>query len=152
VVWASVALVLPQEAKASPAGHDAQHLRSLHEKVLQAHRQGDVELLLEDEAEDYVVANRGEVTRPGLEERRERLGKYLRRTAFREYRDAEDPVVQVSSDGTLGWVIAKVQARGTQKNPDGRSEPIEFASAWVELYQKRGGRWYRVGNVSNFKP
>ncbi len=54
------------------AGTDADLLRALHEKVIRAHQRGTVELLLEDEAEapDYVVASRGEVTRPSLAERR----------------------------------------------------------------------------------
>jgi hypothetical protein len=131
---------------------DGDQLRALHEKVMQAHRQSAVELLLEDEAADYIVANRGEVSRPTLDERRRRLGAYLGRTSFQQYRDLVEPVVTVSNDGTLAWVIVQVQARGTQTVEDGREEPIEFVSAWIELYQKKDGRWWRVGNASNFKP
>ena len=126
-------------------------LQELHEKVMRAHRQSDVELLLEDAAADFVVANRGEVTRPTLDERRKRLGSYLRSTTFQAYRDVVDPVVKVSSDGTLGWVIVQVQATGVQSNQEGQKEPLEFVSAWIELYEKRNGRWISVGNVSNFK-
>ena len=28
---------------------------------------------------------------------------------------------------------------------------IEFDSAWIELYEKRNGRWVRIGNVSNIR-
>jgi hypothetical protein len=143
---------LAQCAPSAFVGTDLDLLRALHEKVIRAHRQSDVELLLEDEAADYVVANRGEVTRPTLDERRERLGSYFRSTTFQEYRDVVDPVVRVSSDGTLGWVIVQVQASGLQTTPGGQKEPLEFVSAWIELYEKRDGRWCRVGNVSNFKP
>jgi hypothetical protein len=128
-----------------------EELRALHEKVMRAHLQSNIDLLLEDEAAEYVVAGRGEVTRPTIAERRARLGPYLDRTRFQEYRDLADPVVSVSTDGTLGWVIVQVQARGIQTAPDGKKETVEFVSAWIELYQKRNGRWYRVGNVSNFK-
>jgi hypothetical protein len=58
----------------------------------------------------------------------------------------------VSADGSLGWVIAQVEAQGEQTTPKGVVEPIEFVSAWIELYEKRDGRWFQVGNVSNFKP
>jgi len=61
-------------------------------------------------------------------------------------------VVKVSSDGSLGWVIVQVGARGVQAMDDGTKKPIEFVSAWIELYEKRDGRWYAVGNVSNFRP
>jgi hypothetical protein len=126
-------------------------LLALHEKVMRAHRDSNVELLLEDESEDYVVASRGAITKPSKAERRTRLGAYLGATRFSEYRDLVPPIVTMSVDGTLGWVTVQVQARGTQTTPSGARETIEFVSAWIELYQRRQGRWQRVGNVSNFK-
>ena len=60
-------------------------------------------------------------------------------------------MITVSKDGTLGWVVVQVQARGVQTGADGKKEPIAFVSAWIELYEKRSGRWYRTGNVSNFQ-
>lgn len=145
------AICLAQCAPNSRVDADRDLLRALHEKVILAHRQSNVEAILEDEAADYVVANRGEVTRPTLEERRERLGSYLRSTTFSEYRDVIEPVVTISSDGSLGWVIVQVQATGVQTSESGEKEPVQFISAWIELYEKRQGRWLRVGNVSNFK-
>lgn len=138
-------------ASVSWASTDTDALRALHEKVLEAHRRSNIQMLLEDESPDYVVASRGEVTRPTIEQRRGFLGPYLKRTAFEEYRDAIEPVITVSNDGTLGWVVVQVQARGVQTGPDGKKETIAFTSAWIELYEKRKGRWYRTGNVSNFK-
>lgn len=148
---ALAAVICLAQCAPSRVDSDLDRLRALHEKVIRAHRQSNVELILEDEAPDYVVANRGEVTRPTLEERRQRLGAYLRSTAFQEYRDLNEPVVTISSDGTLGWVIVQVQASGIQTTELGEKEPVEFVSAWIELYEKRDGRWLRVGNVSNFK-
>lgn len=123
----------------------------LHEKAIRAHQESNIELLLEDDANDYVVANRGEVTRPTRADRRGWLGPYLQQTKFQEYRDVAEPIVTVSADGTLGWVVAQVHARGVRTAPGKQEEAVEFTSAWIELYQKRDSRWYRVGNVSNFK-
>ena len=130
---------------------DADVLLAHHEEVLRAHRESDVERLLAAEPDDYVVANRGEITKPDRKARRERLGPYLRQTTFSTYRDKVPPIVRVSADGSLGWVIVQVEAKGEQRTPEG-VQPIEFVSAWIELYEKRNGRWLRVGNVSNFKP
>lgn len=146
IIW------LSQCTPTAPVSNDPDVLRALHEKVLDAHRESNVELLLEDEAAEYVVANRGAITRPSVDERRTQLGSYLGRTTFKEYRDVTEPIVRVSSDGSLGWVIVQVQASGIQTTPAGQKEPLEFVSAWIELYEKRDGRWVRVGNVSNFKP
>jgi hypothetical protein len=131
---------------------DEEALRAMHAAVLRAHRESNVAMLLEGAVEDFVQANRGAITRPTLDERRARFTTYLGRTTFEEYRDLADPVVKVSQDGTLAWVIAQVHARGLQRTDAGGTEPIEFTSAWIELYEKRGGRWVSVGNVSNFKP
>ena len=99
----------------------------------------------------YTIANRGEITTPNKKERRERLGPYLEATTFHIYRDEVSPIVTISQDGTLGWVIAQVYARGDQRTPTGEVVPIEFVSAWIELYEKEEGQWLRIGNVSNFR-
>lgn len=130
---------------------NSSHLLALHQTALEAHLKSDVELLLKDETDDYVLANRGEITHPTKETRRRRLGSYFKTTNFQTYRDEIPPVVSISKDETLGWVIAQVYAQGEQTTSDGQVNPIQFVSAWIELYEKRDGRWLRTGNVSNFK-
>jgi hypothetical protein len=127
-------------------------LLALHEDVMRAHRESNTDLLLRAEAPDGVSANRGQITQPTLEERRARFQQYLGATRFTEYIDVVPPIVRVSSDGSLGWVIVQVRAAGMQTTQQGNSQPLAFESAWIELYERRGGNWYRVGNVSNFKP
>lgn len=150
IVSACIVSLSCTSASPSPAG-DRARLLALHAEAMAAHRSGDVELLLKDEAQDYVVANRGEISHPTLEERRAFLGPYLRDTRFTEYVDVVPPIVRVSRDGTLGWVIVQVRARGEQVDAEGTRQPLEFESAWISLYEKRGKEWRRVGNVSNFK-
>jgi hypothetical protein len=150
-LFLSLPTIASAQGLAAPATAVAE-IRALHEKVLRAHRESDVEVLLEDESVDYVVASRGEITRPTIQQRRERLGAYLKASAFSEYRDLVEPTVSVSTDSTLGWVVVQVAARGRQKGASGEEVPIAFTSAWIELYEKRAGRWLRTGNVSNFKP
>jgi hypothetical protein len=141
-------------ASSRDAGRDAdlRALLALHEDVLQAHRDSDVERLLAGAIDPFVMANRGAITHPTVDERRARLGAYLARTRFTLYRDQVPPVARVSADGSMGWVIAQVEARGEQRSDDGTTVPLEFVSAWIELYEKRDGRWVAVGNLSNFKP
>ena len=107
---------------------------------------------MRSQAEDLVMANRGKVSRPSIAERRARLSRYLGATRFTEYVDAIPPIVVVSKDASLGWVIVQVRARGSQVTSDGSTQPLEFESAWIELYERRGTTWKSVGNVSNFKP
>jgi hypothetical protein len=126
-------------------------LLALHEEVMQAHRESNVDTLMKSDAPDYFSANRGLIAQPTLEARRARFQHYFGTTRFAEYIDLVPPVVRVSNDGSLGWVIVQVRAKGVQSTSNGGSQAITFESAWIELYERRGDAWYRVGNVSNFK-
>lgn len=141
---ASANIEAPLEARAK--------LLALHEEAMQAHRESNADLLLRSEGPDFVSANRGEITQPTLDARRARFQQYLGNTRFTEYIDLVPPIVRVSDDGSLGWVIVQVRAVGVQTKQDGSSQPLAFESAWIELYERRGDSWYRAGNVSNFKP
>src|SRR5436190_24374343 len=72
---------------------DRARLLALHEQAMEAHRKGDVELLLQADAEDFVMVSRGEISRPSIEQRRQFLGPYLQRVRFGEYIDVVAPVV-----------------------------------------------------------
>lgn len=131
---------------------DEEQLLALHQEAIEAHLRNDVEIMLRDEEDDYVVGSRGEVSYPTKPERRARLGPYLKATAFEVYRDEIPPIVKVSQDGTLGWVICQVYVKGQQDTGEGEMAQLEFNSSWIELYEKRNGRWVRTGNVSNIRP
>ena len=129
---------------------DEAALLAMHEEGMEAHRTNNVDRLLAKMAPDSAVANRGQISRPSIESTRARFSDYLGRTRFAIYRDQVPPIVKVSRDRTLGWVIAQVEAKGEQRNGE-RVEPLEFVSAWIELYEKRNGHWVSIGNVSNFR-
>ena len=153
------ALVLLLGAASLPAcsftpssdGSDEAQLLELHRAGLQAHIDGDVEALLAEQADDFVLVNRGELVSPSRQQRREFLGPYLAATEFYYYRDKVPPVIRIARDGSLGWVAAQIEARGTQTSADGENRTIEFVVAWVELYEKRAGQWTAIGNASSFK-
>lgn len=127
-------------------------LAALHASVLEAHRSGDVDAWMANEADTVVSANRGVVSFPVASERRSKRTGYLGATTFSEYRDLRPPLVKVSEDGTLGWVIAEVEIKGTFSLETGDDVPVDGIWAWIELYEKRAGVWKGVGNVSNRRP
>jgi hypothetical protein len=49
-------------------------------------------------------------------------------------------------------LIAQVKITGNQLGRQGEKVPFDSIWAWIELYEKREGRWFRVGEVSNIKP
>jgi hypothetical protein len=130
---------------------EAAKLRALHDQMLAAHRNGDVESWMSVEAEEITVAGRGEISFPSAADRRARRETYLGSTTFSVYRDMREPIVQVSDDATLGWLIAEVEIEGV-RTIDGTDVPFHSIWAWIETYEKQAGEWKMVGNVSNLRP
>lgn len=136
----------------SRVGDDTQALLDLHKQLIDAHKKGDVNGVLGPEDERIVMVSRGEVRYATKKERVPEFEKYLARTEFKEYNDLIDPIVSISKDGTMGWVIAQVKIAGTQTGDHGEHIAFESVWAWIELYEKKDDRWRRVGEVSNMKP
>jgi hypothetical protein len=128
---------------------DLAELAAAHARTIEAHRRGDIGMLVADEGERSIVSGRGELRASGREAVRERLGGYFAATRFTRYEDVEVPVVAVSADGTLGWLGCEIEAEGTQTGADGAPSPISYGFSWVELYARTEGRWLRVGNASS---
>jgi hypothetical protein len=154
VLLASIvmAVVTGCGSSATPqSGPDEDVIIRLHEDLLRAHLENDLESWLAAESEDYIMVNRGEISYPTKKERAARLQPYLDRTTFTEYRDLIPPVVRTSPDGMTAWLVAQVKISGSQTTGAGDDVPFDWTWAWIELYEKRKGRWLRVGNVSNQK-
>jgi hypothetical protein len=149
----AVLLLAAASAAAGPDPREAdrQALLELHRQTLQAHLDRDAGFFVKDRPDDFLLVSRGELVHPSREATLDRFRSYLGATTFSEYKDLVPPVVKVSADGTLGWVAVQVSAKGVQKQPDGKEEPLEFVCAWVSLFEKRDGKWISVGNASNFK-
>ena len=148
----AVLLLFPAAGCGVDTEAEKEKLLALHEEFKAAHMRGDADTILQRLAEDYVRVGRGEVTHPGRDDMASRMRDYLGRTTFSEYRDLRPPIVRVSDDGNLGWVIVELRARGVQVGPDGTEEPLEFTCAWISLFEKRDGDWVTTGDVSTFRP
>jgi len=143
VLWALI-LTVPTSADMAT---DEKALLALHQEIIDAHKNIGLEAWLEKGVEPYISANRGTISYPTVAERKKRFRAYIGSTQFEYYRDMVPPIVSTSADGTLGWVIVQVEAKGVRSGED-----FSFQSAWIELYEKRSGSWVNTGNISNFKP
>lgn len=134
------------------SNEDVDEILKLHRDVLESHMNDDVAKWLSAESDRVTLVSRGEVSFPTKDERRPGIKAYLEAAEFEKYRDVIDPIVRVSDDGTMGWLVCQVEIVGTRDGAEGMPERIDSVWAWIELYEKIEGRWYRTGNVSNEKP
>ncbi len=128
---------------------DERQLLHIHAEVIRAHVEQQVDLWMSVESENYVSVNGGEVTFPGFSERREQRSAYLQGASFSSYRDLRDPIVRISEDGSLGWLIAEVEVAGSVPDQEGGRNSFHDIWAWIELYEKTDQDWRLIGNVSN---
>ena len=69
------------------------------------------------------------------------LTEYLAHTTFEAPRDVNPPDVHISPDGSTAWLRGDVEIRGTSVDAQGVRQPIHFRAAWLDVYEKRQGRW-----------
>jgi hypothetical protein len=130
---------------------DIEQILKLHRELLESHIKYNAHGVLAAEPEQIIVVSGGEVRFSSKEERVSQYERYFKNVEFEEYRYLISPIVHVSDDGTLGWLIAQVKIIGTLTDGDGEKTEIDSIWAWIELYEKRDVRWIRVGEVSNVK-
>ena len=131
------------------ADHEA--LQALHTQVLQAHLTRDADAWTALEADTVLVGNRGRVFTSLRAERLNMRRRYFGATRFSVYRDLQPPIVQLARDRSQGWVLANVEVIAHSVSVDA-ADSTHTVWAWIELYEKRAGRWVMVGNVSNERP
>ncbi|MCX4247412.1 DUF4440 domain-containing protein [Paraliomyxa miuraensis] len=123
-----------------------------HEDSLRAHREGDWEWFGRDMTDPSLVVSNGEVLPVTREQTLERFRDYLGRAEFTRYEDLEPPIVRMSPDGQMAWVIARVVVEGQARLDDGQHRELDSTWAWATLYERRDGRWVREANISTRVP
>jgi hypothetical protein len=132
---------------------DEQKLLRLHRIAMDAHLFGDAEMMKGTFGTEGVVVSRGEVYPTDAGGSEAMMDRILSNRDYTRYDDLIRPIVRVSDDGSLGWVIVRISAEGVRFDADGQpSGPLEFISAWISMFEKEDGDWKQIGNVSNFMP
>jgi hypothetical protein len=126
-------------------------LLRLHQEEREAHFKTNVELLLAHQAEDFISVNNGKITTEKKEQSREFFQKYFANAKYFEWDDMEPPIVRISKDASMGWVIVRVKVRRTQKDGSGKETETKFIYAGIMTYEKQNNKWTTIANVSTFE-
>jgi len=127
-------------------------LLRLHREDREAHFKTDVDLLQRSSPEEFITVSRGKIHRAKKSDERKLFTEYFRGAKYYEWDDVEEPIVRVSRDGSIAWMITRVRVRRTQKGAAGEEKEEKFTYAGIMTYEKLGGRWVRAANVSTFEP
>lgn len=128
---------------------EEQKLRRLHRLSMDAHLDSDASLMNDRWGEQVTIVTAGQIyTQSGADTAAE-MTESLNSRRHEVYEDLEPVRIEVSRDGTLGTVTARVRAKGVRL--DAAETPFEFVSAWTSVYRKVEGEWRLVSNTSNFE-
>ena len=127
-------------------------LLRLHKSDREAHFRTDVELLQDSAPEEFITVSDGKIYRVTKSDERKHFADYFKGAKYYEWDDVEEPIVRISKDGSMAWMITRIRVRRTQKNDAGMEREQKFTYAGIMTYEKRGGKWMRVANVSTFEP
>ncbi len=128
-----------------------QELLALHERDRHSHFATDADALVAPFDESIVDVRNGIVQYRTREEFRQGFTRYFKNTTYHEWDDLQPPIVQVSRDGSLGWVITRTKVHRVQVDETGSQKELEFIYAGITTYEKRDGQWVCTANVSTFE-
>lgn len=131
----------------SGTGNAAVQLLKLHEEERRAHFETNIDLLQKTAPDQFISVANGKIYRVSKSEEKEMFEQYFKDAKYLKWDDLEPPIVKVSADGTMGWVIVRLEVRrlSAQKKEEG------FIYAGIMTYEKQDGKWLRVANVSTFE-
>jgi ketosteroid isomerase-like protein len=124
-------------------------LLRLHEEQRVAHLNADADLLISAQADDFVDIGDGRIDRPGREANRARFQDYLDSVEFLEWDDISPPVIRISADASMAYVIVHKRVRLIREGDDQEEHTVY---AWLETYEKRAGEWRLTTVASTDRP
>ncbi len=120
----------------------------LHRRLMAAHCLGAADLIGQLTAEETLIANRGTLSTATGAETAARFKEYFSAVTHSSYKDLQEPVIEISESGDIGWVAVNVGVEGTF-NETGDAFANEWA--WIMLVKKIDGEWKNAGNASSVK-
>jgi hypothetical protein len=128
-----------------------QELLAIHLRDRVAHFATDADALIAPLAESIIDVRNGVVKHLKREDMRQGFKQYFKNATYYEWDDLQPPIVQVSSDGKLGWMITQTKVRRVQIDETGVKHEREFIYAGIMTYEKSDGQWLCTANVSTFE-
>jgi hypothetical protein len=126
-------------------------LLNVHETDRRAHFATDIDLLLSHGTKEFIMVARGQIDTTTPAQMRGQFKRYFEDATYYAWDDLNPPIIRISKDGTLAWMITRVHVRRVQRDSTGTGQEREFVYAGIMTYEKLDGKWLRTANVSTFE-
>jgi len=126
----------------APSRDDRAAILAIYENTRAAHFEHDPQKFLAAVGDGYWVVSFGHAVYRKRTDAVAALREYFSNTTFDSVEDVAPPRITIGPRGTTAWLVGQVEVRGHQRGADGAHHPIAFRSAWLDVYQKRHGKWW----------
>jgi hypothetical protein len=116
-------------------------LLAIHRADRRAHFNHDVSAIVAELGPELLDVRNGQINRLSRDSVRAHFEAYFRTAKFSAWDDLEPPVVRVSQDGLVGWMVVRVRVAYDETTNPGQIVPRESIQSWMSAYQKLGGKW-----------
>lgn len=134
------AVTSPQQSE------DVNELLRMHYRDRAAHFNRDAGYIFSNFADEYFSVGNGRVNLPDRRAGQARMQAYLDSSTFLEWDDITPPIIRVSDDGSMAYVLVHKKVRLLDKN-NGSKEEIEIF-AWSMTLRKIAWKW-KVTSVTS---
>jgi sulfatase modifying factor 1 len=136
-------------ALTSPVQREAvNEILRMHYRDRFAHFNRDASIIFSQFADEYFSVGNGRLTAPDREAGRKRMQSYLDASTFLEWDDITPPVIRVSDDGSMAFVLVHKKVRLRAKGSDGKEREETEVYAWSTILRRIGGAW-KVASVAS---
>ena len=126
-------------------------LLHLHQSALRAHLENDANTFLAPYASEWYDIRDAGIRLRTKAEAFPSIERYFKRTHFSDISEMGAPIIHLSTDASMAWVIGVIQVRATQDGSDGQEQDFSFQCAFVSIYEKHEGEWAQVVDASSFQ-
>jgi hypothetical protein len=126
-------------------------LLHLHRSALQAHMEKDAGAFLAAYASQWYDVRTAGIRLRTKEEALPAIDQYFRRTHFADISEVTAPIIHLSADASMAWVIGEMRVRASQEVSNDQERDFSFRCAWVSIYEKHEGEWAQVVDASFFQ-
>ena len=102
--------------------------------------------------DSLMQVSRGAVSVRSREQNEERFRVYFDESTFQEWDDIAPPLIRISPDGRMAYVVVQKRVRLTAPDSIGVPRPEHVVFAWVEIYEKRDSKWTLTLVASTDRP
>jgi hypothetical protein len=138
------AMTSPQQSE------DVNELLRGHYRDRAAHFGRDAGAIYSGFADEFFNLDNGQLRLGDREAGRKRMQAYLDRSTFIEWDDITPPVIRMSDDGSMAFLLVHKRVRLLDKN-DGGKEKVEVF-AWSTTFRKIAGKWKMTSVTSTRTP